>query len=145
MSVTRDAMYALFENSPGDTAAYGAMGDELDELGYAQLAHAFRWMARRGIWPHKRERYKGGSVPGRKVSRQHRWAWYETGWNHDGNRLVPGVYPDAKLIHHALPHLLMTGTQKVFPSHQAAVMWLAERLQKLRAIYEVDEPKTPGV
>lgn len=59
----RDAMYAAFEESPGDLAAYGAMADLLDDLGYASVGYAYRWMQRRGVWPHKRTHYVGDLPP----------------------------------------------------------------------------------
>ncbi len=143
MSLNRDAMYAAFEKSPGDLAGYGAMADELTDLGYESIAHAFRWMSRRRVWPHKRTHYSSGVRPGRKVPERFRWAWYES-WMYVAHRnisMVPGVLPAARRVDHSLPPLVMTGTQKVFPSHQAAVMWLAGQLAQLKATWDVDDPK----
>ncbi len=140
----RDAMYAGFEKSPGDFAGYGAMADLLDELGYAKLAHAFRWMAMRGKFPHKRERYMGRYTAGRRVPDAHRWAWYALPSYGDVEQSHTGVQPAAPLKTHGLPYILSPG-QKVFKTHQAAVMWLAERLAKLGDVYNAHPPKQPGL
>ncbi len=154
MSMDRDAMYALFEQQPGDLAAYGAMGDELDSLGYASLAHAFRWMCFRGAFPHCRTHYamyagvgnfsRANVVQSRRCPAKFRWAWYSyrTVYPHT---VAPG-YPKSLMSNHMLP-LLLIGTcpQKLFASHQAAVMFLAERLGKLNEVYAVNPPQKPGL
>ncbi len=149
MSSDRDALYAFCEQSPGDLASYGALADELDALGFASIAHAFRWMCFRGVYPHKRERYASMGTqfrPGRKVPKRFRWAWYSPHWDVKSEVVeVLGVLPRGKRIRHALPYLLMIGEQKVFPSHQAAVMFLASQLTRLRETYEVSAPKKPEV
>jgi hypothetical protein len=80
MSVDRDALYAHCEANPGDLACYGALADELDDLGYASIAHAYRWMSRRGIYPHLRLNYgvRRDRVvyKGRKVPARFRWGWH---------------------------------------------------------------------
>lgn len=140
----RDALYRLFEESPGDLAAYGAMADRLDELGYASLAHAYRWMGRRGKWPHKRTHYVG-DLHQRKVPARYRWAWYaqdlfrESGAG--GGKEVDGVLPGSRLKYHSLSPLLLSGDQSVHPSHQAAVMALARWLQDLKDVHDLDAPR----
>lgn len=148
MSIDRDAMYAAFEAEPCDLAGYGAMADHLDELGYEALGYAFRWMQRRGKWPHKRTHYSQHKASmtvleqGRKVPGRFRWAWYAADeWKVD----VKGIWPAAPLILHSLDRLLLPGEQKVYASHQAAVMDLAEWLKKLRDVYALDEAKPAGL
>lgn len=136
MSADRDAMYAAFERHPGDAAGYGAMADELDALGYANLAHAFRWMMCRQKWPHKRDAYVLYSgARGRKVSKNHRWAWYADTVR---SKCVSGVLPIGTYANHGLPWLLLPFKQKVFASHQEAVMWLAAQLATLRNVYVLE-------
>lgn len=141
--VERDALYKLFEESPGDLACYGAMADRLDELGYHSLAYAYRWMQRRGKWPHKRTHYVG-DLHQRAVPKRFRWAWYADATRPNG-REVPGVLPGGTLKFHTLSPLLLPGPQKVYASHQAAVMDLAKWLQELRDGYDLDEPKKKGL
>lgn len=140
----RDALYKLFEDSPGDLAAYGGMADRLDELGYASLAYAYRWMQRRGKWPHKRTHYVG-DLHQRKVPARFRWAWYAEDVQREGRgpsgREVAGVLPGSRHKWHSLPPLLLPGEQKVYASHQAAVMDLAKWLDRLRDAYALDGPK----
>lgn len=139
----RDAMYRAFEESPGDLAGYGAMADRLDELGYHALAHAYRWMQRRGKWPHRRTQYIDPVTrkPGRKVPKRFRWAWYaEQTWH----EWVP-AYPESKRSHHHLASLLMAAEQRVYPSHQAAVMDLAKWLQRLKDCYDLDPSWRKGL
>lgn len=136
-SADRDAMYAAFELHPGDLAGYGAMADELDVLGYSSTAHAFRWMCFRGVWPHKRTHYVN-RYSQRKVPKSYVWAWYAPYW--DAKNLtatVPDLLPTSKWVYHALPHLLISGDQKVFRTHQIAVMYLANSLRLLRDVYSV--------
>lgn len=149
MSLTRDAMYALFEDRPGDLAAYGAMADEMDDLGYAMIGHAFRWMCRRGKFPHQRTHYTaytsrsfGSGLQGRKVPGRYRWAWYT---RDVADKNVSGIWPIVPREPHSLPSLVMSGEQRVYTSHQAAVMDLAKWLQRLRDAYDVEPPKPPGV
>lgn len=124
-----------FEETPGDLAGYGVVADRFDELGYASIAHAFRWMHRRGIWPHKRLFYV--TSPGqRKVPPKNRWAWYDE--FHDPPRLLP---VPATYASHRLPALVAYAPQMLFASHQAAVMLLASRLSVLKSAYETDPPK----
>lgn len=134
MSVERTAMYAAFEGSPGDLAGYGAMADLLDADGWAKLSHSFRWMCFRGIWPHKRHHYctLPSGRPGRAVPKKFRWAWYaEKSWQPDIKFALP--HTQRKL--HALPDLLISGDQKVFETHQQAVMFLADGLALLGQTY----------
>lgn len=144
LDLERDAMYRAFEEAPGDLAGYGAMADRLDELGYPALAHAYRWMQRRGKWPHKRTHYADPSGrPCRRVPGRFRWAWYEGA---DAPRgAVGGVFPAAPRATHALSPLLLPGRQKVYASHQAAVMDLAKWLRELKDVYDLDEPKKAGL
>lgn len=142
MSADRDAMYKAFEQSPGDLAGYGAMADELDELGYTKLAHAFRWMSFRGVWPHKRTHYPGRHVAGRKVPKNARWAWYAVGTFYEKT----ACYPRNPVAQHYLPKLvILNHPQKTFGSHQEAIMWLADRLDALRVEYAVHPPKPKGL
>ena len=136
----RDIMYRQFEAEPGDLVAYGAMADLQDEMGYAELAHAFRWMSRRGRWPHKRMNYVDhtGLGCGRKVSKAHRWAWYVETYV---EARMHNIYPLVWKKHHALSRLVLRADQKVYPSHQAAVMGLAKLLQALKDVYDVDAPR----
>lgn len=138
-SSQRAAFYKLFEESPGDLAAYGAMADLLDEDGWNKLAHAFRWMSKRGKFPHKRERYCGRSTgtPGRRVPKAHQWAWYRRPL-YPGDKTVSGVLPKADRETHSLPMLLLFGDQKICGSHQEAVMFLAHQLDNLKNTYDVE-------
>ena len=149
MKSDRDIMYELFEQSPGDLTAYGAIADLLDADGYQRLAHAFRWMSLRGVWPHKREYYnvcrRGFSCRGRKVPARHRWAWYGLSELCVPNTIIWGVCPQEKMILHALPKVILSEKQTVFRSHQSAVMWLADRLDALLAACSVNLPKKPGL
>lgn len=139
----RDAMLRLFEEEPGDLAAYGVMADRMDELGYANIAHAYRWMSLRGKYPHRRERYCSFSGrSGRKVPDQFRWAWYEESPH---RTQTAGSLPVSPLALHSLPRLVIPGEQKVFGSHAAAVMALAGWLKRLRDAYDVEPPKTKGL
>ncbi len=147
MSADRDAMYKTFEESPGDLAGYGAMADELDALGYEKLAHAFRWMSFRGVWPHKRTNYgKLNSVsPGRRTPKNARWAWYSIR-TITSRYILTDSFPRNSIAQHALPFLLIWNhPQKTFASHQEAVMWLADRLDALRVEYAVHPPKPKGL
>jgi hypothetical protein len=151
VSVELQALYAHCEQSPGDLACYGAVADELDGLGYAALGHAFRWMHKRRVWPHKRERYATRGTfppaPTRAVPAKFKWAWYSEPWPR-GRSLsskTVGVWPVAERRTHALPPLLLVGEQLVFGTHQAAVMYLADRLTKLNAVYSCEPPKPPGL
>jgi hypothetical protein len=133
------AFYRLFEKSPGDFAAYGAVADALDEDGWNSLAHAFRWMALRQKHPHKRSNYRGWhSQKGRKVPGKHRWAWYSEA-GRKWNIAEPIIDPDVCRLP---PLLIMSAEQKVFASHQAAVMWLAARLSDIGATY-LAQPRDP--
>jgi hypothetical protein len=136
----RDALYKLFEKSPGDLAAYGGMADRLDELGYASLAHAYRWMWKRGKWPHKRERYAtpGGRVPGRSVPAPFRWGWYS---EKTGGSTIRDVYPSVPREPHGLPRVLLFAPHKYYPSHAAAVMDLATWLQRLKSTHDLEPPR----
>jgi hypothetical protein len=141
----REAFYKSFEQTPGDLSAYGAFADFLDEEGWHKLAHAFRWMCKRGIWPHMRTNYVSANPRsdkrfGRKVPKSARWAWYRgSSWR--GDLLVTTVFPPAPRQVHGLPPLVLFGEQKIFPTHQAAVMWLACALDVLRQDYDVEPPK----
>lgn len=151
MSVELQALYAHCEKSPGDLTCYGALADELDALGYPAIAHAFRWMFKRGVFPHNRERYATrGSfppAPTRSVPAKFRWAWYSEPWprSRSSSPKTVGVWPVADRATHALPPLLLIGEQLVFASHQAAVMYLADRLAKLHNIYACEPAKPPGL
>lgn len=135
----RDAMYKAFEESPGDFAGYGAMADLLDELGYAALAHAFRWMYRRQKFPHKRTHYVG-DLHQKKVPARFRWAWYgET--NVRMGKEVPGVLPGSRFDRHSLPLLVIPASQRVYASHQVAVMELAKWLARLKSAYDLESGK----
>lgn len=143
MSTDRDAMYAYCESAPGDLAMYGALADELDSLGYPVLAHAFRWMAFRGKWPHKRERYTASYGYGRTVPKNHRWAWYiESSIRHETPIKIHNRVP---LKRHSLPRLLLNGEQKVFATHQQAVMFLAAQLKLLQQAHEAHATEKPGI
>jgi hypothetical protein len=72
----RDALLKGFEEHPGDFNGYGVAADLFDELGYARLAYAFRWMHFRRTWPRRRERYRGNN---RTIPDRFRWAWYGPG------------------------------------------------------------------
>lgn len=136
-----NAMYKFFEEKPGDLASYGAMADDLDAMGYAKLAHAFRWMCYRNKFPHLRTHYMKNGRIGRKIPAAFRWAWYSPlGWN--GVRVIP---KELKVESHVLPLMLRVKQQQLFVSHQAAVMWLADQLKALRDVYEAQPPKPPGV
>lgn len=144
-SADRDAFHKLFETAPDDPfTAYGAMGDLMDETGYASLAHAYRWMMRRQKRPHCRTHYVGDSHH-KKVPARFRWAWYAEGnWPDRGGpglREVPGVLPGSRINYHSLPSLVMSGDQRVYPSHAAAVMDLAKWLQRLKDAYDLESPK----
>ncbi len=146
----RDALYALFEREPGDAAAYGAMGDLMDELGYAKRAHAYRWMARRRKWPHLRTNYAnvtGGLgysvVKARKCPAKFRFAWYMETYG-SAEAPAPG-WPKSPIGNHWLPSILIPKEQHLYPSHAAAVEDLAKWLHKLRAAWELDEPKRGGL
>lgn len=144
----RDAMYRHFEAHPGDLAGYGAMADKLDEIGYPKLAHAFRWMSHRGVWPHKRKFYTRGVSPGRKVPAKFGWAWYSKHGNENSTLdtvNTRSVGPRSLHKNHALASLVMVGDQKVFASHQQAVMWLAGQLDRLQRDYSVYPPKKSGL
>jgi hypothetical protein len=142
MSLDRDALYAAFEQSPGDLAGYGAMADLLDDDGWCAIGHAFRWMQRRRKWPHRRERYfDSRGRTGRAVQAMHRWAWYGLPHYGDIDQSVTAVYPHAPLKFHGLPTILLASRQRVYASHQAAVMGLAKWLTRLREVYELDEPR----
>lgn len=140
----RDALFKVFEETPGDLAAYGAMADRLDELGYASLAHAYRWMQRRGKWPHKRTHYVSDLLM-RKVPARFRWAWYAQDLFREkqagGAKEVSGVLPGSRLAYHSLSPLLLSGKQSVHPSHQSAVMALARWLQDLKDVHDLDAPR----
>lgn len=143
MSVNRDAMYATFEEQPGDFTGYRAMSDELADLGYADLAHAFAWMAERGKFPHKRERYcdtRGNAA--RRVPVTSRWAWYRDSY---WRERIDFVLPHSKTESHTLPGLVLPGWQKTFRSHQQAVMYLAQQLAILRNTYSAEPPKVVGL
>lgn len=136
------AMLRQFEETPGDLTAYGVMADRLDELGMADLAHAYRWMSRRGRYPHQRTRYIG-DMHQRKVPERFRWAWYAMDAydeKHGGRREVPGVLPASRLRFHSLPALVMVGEQRVYRSHDAAVDELAFWLKRLKDAYSVEVP-----
>lgn len=140
------AMYAFFEKSPGDTTSYGAVADLLDAEGWAKLAHAFRWMAKRGVWPHRRESYTVGNYGaiGRVVPKNYRWAWYiMQPWQPSAQ--CPGVVPKSPIGQHWLPRLLLRQDKKAFPTHQDAVVFLATRLAELGETYAVDPPKPKGL
>lgn len=149
MSTARDAMYAAFELAPGDFAGYGAMGDELESLGYPRLAHAFRWMWKRERFPHRRSHFCDRlSRQGRKVPQKWAWAWYNPlprfgRWT--ATSVWPGVLPKAVGFANTLPRELLRRPQALFPSHQAAVMWLADRLSELRAVCEIEPPRPAGL
>ena len=141
----RDAFHKLFEGAPDDPfAAYGAMADLMDEIGYASLAHAYRWMMHRGKRPHKRTHYVG-DLHEKKVPEKFRWAWYAQDEFREsslgGLKEVPNVLPGSRLRYHSLPPLLLPGTQKVYPSHAAAVMDLAKWLQCLKDTHDLAPPK----
>lgn len=136
------AMYARCEDAPGDTALYAAISDELQSLGYAKLAHAFRWMCKRGVYPHKREAYCNRYfVKGRRVPNKYRWAWYVEPPATYRQSPVAGVLPKSAWSNHALPPLLLHANQKVCGSHQECVMFLADRLARLADAYCVDAPQ----
>lgn len=140
-------MYKTFEESPGDLAGYGAMADKLDELGYAKLAHAFRWMSFRGVWPHKRTHYGvyNGNTQGRKVPKNARWAWYKREALIGEGRKTD-AFPRELISTHSLPFLLIRNhPQKTFAFHQEAVMWLADRLAELQVEYAAHPPKPKGL
>lgn len=138
------AFFRRFEDNPGDLTGYGACADLLDESGYCILAHGYRWMCHRAVWPHKRDFYAvpnrvpGGHNKGRRVPKNHRWAFYRESW--DGQKQT-GVFPIVAVRHHALPWKIMTGDQKVFQTHQQAVMNLADWLEMLRLDYTPELPK----
>ena len=140
-SPERDAFYKQFEAAPGDLTGYGAMADLMDERGHPALAHAYRWMCKRGRWPHQRTHYVG-DLHQRKVPARFRWAWYgEHLYPTPGSSEVPGVLPGSRVAHHVLPALIMTGEQRVYPSHAAAVMDLAKWLQRLKEAYDIEPPR----
>ncbi len=144
MSIERDAMYAAFEESPGDLVGYLAMSDELTALGYPALAHAFHWMSKRGIYPHKRMNYSSSTgVAGRKVPAMFRWAWYHAFYRSDP--FVRKVYPFGDRRIHGLPSLLLHSEQKTCRSHQEAVMFLATQLATVGEVYNVEPPKPKGL
>lgn len=132
-----NALYKFCEQSPGDSVCYQAIADLLQEGGWRSLSHAFFWMAKRNRFPHKRANYCGqGWVQGRKVPQASRWAWYSKAAF--PNQPITGVLPKADRNLHWLPHLLLRGPQKVFLSHQAAVMFLAAQLQILKNEYDLE-------
>lgn len=139
MSADRDAMYAHFEQSPGDLTAYGAVADLLDGEGNAVLAHAFWWMHYRAVWPHRRSYYAPKSgFAGRKVPKRFAWAWYAERVYHGLYLNCPGVLPKAPLHQHALPELVIRSEQQVFASHLGAVTWLANRLMEFARLLACD-------
>jgi hypothetical protein len=143
VSLDLDAMLALFERSAvADLTAYGAVADLLDEGAERELAYAFRWMSRRAKWPHFRDRYAARGKPSRKVPKRHAWAWYRTQFMRNEDSVIGSVTPVAPLRNHGLHFLLMSGEQQVFGSHIEAVQWLAQRLERLRTTWELDEKGT---
>lgn len=144
--MTREILYKMFEDSPGDLAAYGAIADDLDADGWSKLAHAFRWMWKRGVYPHKRTEYGNARGKLRVVPKSFRWAWY-TAVRSERNLDQPHdkVYPKTPVRLHALPWLLLPAEQKVFATHQAAVMFLAEQLAKVGEVYCADPPGPRGL
>jgi hypothetical protein len=138
------AFFKSFEDTPGELTAYGAAADLLDEVGYAKLAHAYRWMSFRALWPHKRMWYGTRSSlgnihrQGRAVPAAYRWGWYGQAERAYDQNIIWSVFPVEPLKYHALPTLLMAFPQKLFPSHQAAVMWLSDRLHSIKSVYAAD-------
>jgi hypothetical protein len=134
----RDAMYRQFEDSPGDFTAYLVLADMLDELGYAKLAYAFRWMGARRLCPHKRERYVApGATAGKAVPMTFRWAWYRE----PSLDRLSDTFPRVSVLPHALAKQLLPARHCYYPSHQAAVMDLAKRLQRLKDVYTLEPRK----
>lgn len=145
----RDTLYALFEQSPGDLVAYGAMADLLEADGWSTLTHAFRWMWKRGKYPHKRTYYCANhtrnttrGIQGRRVPESARWAWYaERSWQPE----LKKTFPFAQREPHALNYLLLAGEQRTFATHQQAVMYLASMLANLGNVYNIEPPREPGL
>lgn len=135
----RDAFYKLFEEAPGDLTAYGVFADLMDELGYPSIAYGYRWMSARGVFPHKRTHYTDGATT-RRAPAKHRWAWYGNIAMLSASTVVPGVLSASPLKLHVLPKSLLNARQCVWPSHAAAVMYLAERLQRLKDTYTTEPP-----
>lgn len=136
------AAFAQLEASPGDLAGYGAVADMLEELGDTFLPHAYRWMMHRQKFPHKRTHYVG-DLHHRKVPARFRWAWYASPAAPSDRAEVPRVVPGSRLVLHSLPSIVMTGDQRVYPSHAAAVADLAAWLHLLKSAYDLDPPPRP--
>lgn len=146
MSADRDAMYAAFEVAPGDLTGYLAMSDLLRDDRWEHLAHAFAWMGARRVWPHRRDQYCNRSgLPVRRVPARFRWAWYlEVDDSKSGSHVL-GVLPRSPARNHMIPTMLIGGVeQRVFPSHQAAVMWLGSRLAKIYDVWAL-APRPKGL
>lgn len=54
MTTALDLYKALLEN-PGDAQRMLILGDALEDLGFLELASAYRWAAVRGRWPFRRQ------------------------------------------------------------------------------------------
>lgn len=122
--------FQTFENgAAGDLDSYGALADKLDEFGYAKLAHAYRWMCHRRVHPLDRWPRRGAFVM--QTSRSNlRWSW---------------ISDEYSKIIYGLPPELIGRPQRYFRSHQAAVMWLADRLAALAVLYSVHRSEPKGL
>ncbi|MBY0456769.1 MAG: hypothetical protein K2V38_05495, partial [Gemmataceae bacterium] len=130
------ALYAGLELEPAELTRYGVIADLLEERGYADLPHAYRWCVARRVWPHRRDYYSAGRFgtgSRRRAPAKHRWAWYSSS---RAGYATEYALPLSKPEHHTLSAMLVTGDQRVFALHAAAVQHLADRLRALRDVFD---------
>lgn len=136
---------AVFGPDGFEPVGSAVFADYLDEHGRPVLAYAYRWMQRRGFWPHNRTHYYDlQDAPVRSVPAAYSWAWYKLG------SLRSWEMRREKINDHAiLPPAVfqLSGGHRFFGTHLEAVQHLALLLESLRIGYLLDlhsDPRAGG-
>lgn len=141
-------MYKQLEAQPDDFTLCGVLADALEEVGYSTLPYAYRWMAARRVYPHRRLNYGFSGRPGRKVPEKFRWAWYNKyGASHatpNNPSKILEIAPMVPAAPHTLDELLLGRPRELFKSHTDAVRFLAGRLHALMSVTAL-EVKPKGI
>lgn len=134
-------LYAAVTDPGCDFTLYGAIADELDAMGYARLAHAYRWCMGRRRRPHRRLVYDSG----RAVPAKFRWAWYREGPYPYACIGAVRFPPGETSAPHSLPPLVLPRDDAKFSTHAQAVGALAGWLGALADAYGTDPPRQKGL
>lgn len=140
MSVVAEAGFlADISEHPADPTPRLVYADWLEENGRHEMAHAMRWMARRGKRPHNRTVYNSG----RPIPDSFAWAWYpfrqsSTPWRGTEPR-PPESAMLPPLVFYALSDSPFT-VCRFYNDLALADLALAAALAKLRGAWEAEVP-----